>query len=75
MILGLDPLFTDGVDLGDFGFVLLKVVTRPVLASLGPTPSRLESFRFGAHTDDKFWHRHSDTHGFRLPAWGDVISQ
>jgi NADH-quinone oxidoreductase subunit H len=26
MILGLDPLFTDGVDLGDVGFVLLKVV-------------------------------------------------
>jgi NADH-quinone oxidoreductase subunit H len=26
MILGLDPLFTDGVDLGDFGWVLVKVV-------------------------------------------------
>jgi NADH-quinone oxidoreductase subunit H len=26
MILALDPLFTDGVDLGDFGWVLVKVV-------------------------------------------------
>jgi len=26
MILGLDPLFTDGVDIGDFGWVLVKVV-------------------------------------------------
>ena len=26
MILGLDPLFTDGVDIGDVGWVLVKVL-------------------------------------------------